>query len=107
MATRRINTSEETHLDQDETKTEVKSNITPAVPSSVIYKLLGFTFAMITFPISSYFLTVNMVFGGNATYAGGFAAVMANVVLIGYIVVAFNDDKSEREAAIEEEKKSR
>ena len=31
---------------------------------SVIVKLLGFTFAMITFPIGSYFLTVNSLFGG-------------------------------------------
>ncbi|EGP87559.1 unnamed protein product [Zymoseptoria tritici ST99CH_3D1] len=108
MATRRITTAEKTHLDQDETKSELKSNITPAVPSSVIAKLLGFTFAMVTFPIASYFLSVNMLFRGNSTYAGGLAAIVANVVLLGYIVVAFNDDKSDREEASKKEtKKSR
>ena len=29
---------------------------------------------------------------GNATYAGAFAAIMANVVLIAYIVVAMNEE---------------
>jgi VMA21-like domain len=31
----------------------------------VIYKLLGFTLAMIALPIGSYFATVNTVFGGE------------------------------------------
>ncbi|OQN95830.1 hypothetical protein B0A48_18115 [Cryoendolithus antarcticus] len=84
-----------------------KSNITPAVPASVIFKLLAFTFAMITLPIGSYFLSVKTIFKGNSTYAGALAAIMANVVLIGYVVVAFNDDKSEREEAEEERKKDR
>lgn len=31
---------------------------------AVIFKLLGFTFAMITLPIGTYFMTVNTVFKG-------------------------------------------
>lgn len=31
---------------------------------SVIFKLLAFTFAMVVFPIGSYFLTVNTIFTG-------------------------------------------
>lgn len=92
---------------------------------SVIAKLLGFTFAMITLPIGSYFMAVNTIFKGgqlpgsqadglsnaeqvtgNSTYAGALAALMANVVLIGYIVVAFQDDQSERLADEAEKKKS-
>jgi hypothetical protein len=46
---------------------------------------------------------------GNATYAGAFAAVMANVVLFGYIIVAWKEDESDKleAAAAEEEKRKK
>ncbi|KAK7541029.1 vacuolar ATPase assembly integral membrane protein VMA21 [Phyllosticta citribraziliensis] len=111
MTSRRIATNEKTLLDQDDgavaASSSSDSSIAPAVPASVIIKLLGFTLAMIALPIGSYFLTVNTIFGGNSTLAGGLAAVMANVVLIAYVVVAFKEDQSERLEAESKEKKSR
>jgi hypothetical protein len=83
---------------------------------------MSFTFAMITLPIGTYFFTVNFVFQGkhlvmrprelltlcpgNATYAGGLAALMANVVLIAYIVMAFRDDQEEMREEAEKSKKT-
>ncbi|KAL4729820.1 vacuolar ATPase assembly integral membrane protein vma21 [Fusarium chlamydosporum] len=95
MTTRRIVATEKTFLDKDDPVDETSSTA-PAVPSQVIYKLLAFTFAMIVVPIGSYFLTVNTVFNGNSSFAGGLAAVLANVVLIGYIIVAMKEDQSDQ-----------
>ncbi|BCR91240.1 vacuolar ATPase assembly integral membrane protein vma21 [Aspergillus chevalieri] len=74
------------------------SDVTPAVPANVIFKLLGFTLAMVAAPIGMYFLTVNSIFSGNSTWAGVTAAVAANVVLFAYIFVAWQEDQGERAA---------
>lgn len=46
-----------------------------------------------------------LTFAGNATYAGGLAALMANVVLIAYVVMAFKDDQEEQADDRERSKK--
>jgi len=106
MATRRINNTERTILEKDDAPEE-RSDIAPAVPKDVIYKLAFFSLAMICVPIGSYFVTVNTVFRGNSTYAGALAAVLANVVLIGYVIVAMNEDQGEQEAKKPESKKQK
>ncbi|RPA81369.1 vacuolar ATPase assembly integral membrane protein VMA21 [Ascobolus immersus RN42] len=65
------------------------------VPKGVLFKLLFFTAMMIVAPLASYFLTIDNVFNGNATYSGATAAVVANVVLIGYVIVAFQEESAE------------
>jgi hypothetical protein len=47
-----------------------------------------------------------LMMAGNATYAGGLAALMANVVLIGYVVMAFMDDQAEQAEEAEKSKKT-
>ncbi|KAF4913945.1 Vacuolar ATPase assembly integral membrane protein VMA21 [Colletotrichum viniferum] len=112
MATRRIVASEKTILEKDDSvgaspAAGEKSNITPAVPTDVIMKLLGFTLAMIVMPIGTYFATVDFLFKGNSTFAGGLAAVVANVVLITYVIVAMKEDQSDQLGDWKEAKKDR
>lgn len=41
-----------------------ETSLTTKLFRSIIFKLLAFTFAMVTLPIGSYFLTVNALFSG-------------------------------------------
>ncbi|KAL4939446.1 vacuolar ATPase assembly integral membrane protein vma21 [Aspergillus oleicola] len=75
---------------------DVSSDTSPAVPMHVIWKLIGFSIAMITTPVGMYFVAVT--FGASATVGGILAAVMANVILFLYIYVAWQEDKEEQAA---------
>ncbi|GME82624.1 unnamed protein product [Ambrosiozyma monospora] len=70
------------------------------IPPSVLKKLILFTALMIIAPLVAFF-TVNYL-TDSAVISGGLAALVANIVLIGYIYVAFNEDLS----SIDKEKKS-
>ncbi|KAK4051225.1 vacuolar ATPase assembly integral membrane protein vma21 [Microbotryomycetes sp. JL201] len=74
------------------------SNASSAASTASFNKLLVrmclFTFAMITLPIGSYFLSRDHYFHDNLTGAGITAAMVANLILVIFIVLAIRDDDS-------------
>ncbi|KAI9660175.1 MAG: vacuolar ATPase assembly integral membrane protein vma21 [Trizodia sp. TS-e1964] len=68
--------------------------------------MLGFTFAMIAGPISTYYLTLNFVYKGNSSWAGATAAMVANLILVAYVVVAMREDQGDQVEAAKKEKKT-
>ncbi|CAO3643053.1 unnamed protein product [Mucor fragilis] len=71
--------------------------------SSVLVKLMVFTAALFAIPIVTFFTTLHSLFDGNTTYAGGAAALMANVIVGLYIVVAMLEKP--RDSVTDEKKK--
>ncbi|EKV16552.1 Vacuolar ATPase assembly integral membrane protein VMA21 [Penicillium digitatum PHI26] len=67
----------QSHADVATKPAKGTSDVAPAVPADVIYKLLGFTAAMIAGPIGMYFLTVNSIFRGE--YLSAFQLVMGYI----------------------------
>ncbi|KAK9477061.1 hypothetical protein V1514DRAFT_141257 [Lipomyces japonicus] len=77
------------------------------VPAPVIKTLAFFTAAMVVVPLLTFYGTKNLVFGEERKqWAGLAAALAANVVVITYVVFAFNEDggKAEREAEVKKDK---
>ncbi|ODV68058.1 vacuolar ATPase assembly integral membrane protein VMA21 [Hyphopichia burtonii NRRL Y-1933] len=75
------------------------------IPKSVVQKLTFFTGAMVIFPVLSFFVC-QWLFNNNAIISGGVAALVANIVLIGYIVAAFTEDTTKYDSEKPESKKS-
>ncbi|GAA5878478.1 hypothetical protein JCM16303_002096 [Sporobolomyces ruberrimus] len=61
--------------------------------SPVVWKLALFTLLMIVGPIGTYFFTLEYYFH-DPTPSAISAALVANLVLVGFVVVAFLEDKN-------------
>ncbi|KAI8098685.1 vacuolar ATPase assembly integral membrane protein VMA21 [Halteromyces radiatus] len=75
-----------------------ESSTRPSISASVIFKLLGFSALLFVGPIATYYYTVDTLFSGNSNYAAGAAALVANLVVIAYILVAMVEDMQSNKA---------
>ncbi|WVO23422.1 uncharacterized protein IAS62_004775 [Cryptococcus decagattii] len=67
-------------------------NVQPAV----LYKLVLFALLMAVVPIATYFGTLNHLWQGSTTPAAISAIAAANLILVGYVVLAFREDAASR-----------
>ncbi|KLT43556.1 hypothetical protein CC85DRAFT_301343 [Cutaneotrichosporon oleaginosum] len=62
----------------------------------VLGKLITFALLMAVVPIGSYFASIKWLYDGNTTHAALTAVAAANIVLAGYVYLAFAEDAAER-----------
>ncbi|CAO3628379.1 unnamed protein product [Cunninghamella blakesleeana] len=70
----------------------IKETSKPSISTGVIIKLLFFSALLFAAPIATYFYSVDTIFSGNRNYAAGAAALVANLVVILYILAAMVED---------------
>lgn len=91
-----INNSKVKDDDNDVKKKEddKKISITNAVsliPIDVQRKLVFFSVLLFVLPIGSYFASFSYLFNGNTTLSALTAALVANLVLFSFVIVAFTE----------------
>nr|P0CS24.1 RecName: Full=Vacuolar ATPase assembly integral membrane protein VMA21 [Cryptococcus neoformans var. neoformans JEC21]P0CS25.1 RecName: Full=Vacuolar ATPase assembly integral membrane protein VMA21 [Cryptococcus neoformans var. neoformans B-3501A] len=88
-----------------------------SVQPAVLYKLVLFALLMAVVPIGTYFSTLNYLWDGasrcgfpsglcSTTFAAISAIAAANLILVGYVVVAFREDAASRTGPLPEKKTS-
>ncbi|KAJ2614167.1 vacuolar ATPase assembly integral membrane protein vma21 [Coemansia sp. RSA 1365] len=76
----------------------------PQIPGNVVGKLVAFSLLLLIMPILAYFLSLKLVFAGSTTPSAITAAVTANVVLAGYVYVAWVEDVDEGSENVQKRK---
>ncbi|KZT71579.1 hypothetical protein DAEQUDRAFT_724113 [Daedalea quercina L-15889] len=65
-----------------------------AQQSGILIKLLIFAAALAIAPVSSYFLSKDYLWDGNAVLAAITAIVAANIVLVSYVVLSIREERA-------------
>ncbi|EIW66581.1 hypothetical protein M231_02233 [Tremella mesenterica] len=76
------------------------------IQSAVLWKLILFAILMAVVPIGTYFSSLRFLFDGSTTFSAIAAIIAANIVLVGYVIIAFREDSQLSHPPIPLEKKS-
>ncbi|PIA19473.1 hypothetical protein COEREDRAFT_36593 [Coemansia reversa NRRL 1564] len=90
---KRVDINTQNNAAQSAKHTEAEN--APQIPGSVVGKLVAFSLLLLVIPILAYFLSLKFVFAGSTTPSAITAAVTANIVLAGYVYVAWVEDTDE------------
>ncbi|GAA5851304.1 hypothetical protein JCM8547_004202 [Rhodosporidiobolus lusitaniae] len=75
--------------------------------SGVLAKLGAFTLAMVLLPIGTYYASRDFVFSGDTTFSAIAAVTVANIILVGFIYIAFREDQLDYEKEKKEKLKEK